>query len=216
MLIWSLQGATVADKHSSIQLSFKAGETILHPTNAASPNHIYQVASGLVKIFQVNNQGDNFILRYVSPGEFFGEESLIDLERRYYVEAVIDTNIYIININNLYLSLANDMAIDLLNNIDNIYKSIQQISSFHLQSRLAAMLLELANYPIANRDSRGQTIIRITHDELAALAGAARESITKIIGEFAKMGLIKSGYGWLRLTNAKQLQQLASEDKQQK
>ena len=199
----------MADNYPSSQLSFKAGETILRPTNTAPLHRIYQVVSGFVRILCTDDKGDVFVLRHVPPGGFFGEESLADGKRHYYAEAVVDTKIRTIDTRKMNLAQAGELTVDLINAIGKTYTYIQRISSQRLRNRLAAALVELANSPLARRDSRGKIVLQITHDELAAIIGSVRETTTKAVGELVRLGLIKSGYGRLHLIDLDGLRRLA-------
>ncbi len=199
----------MAENSPSSPLSFKAGETILRPSGSAPLQRVYRVLSGLVRILCANDKGDVFVLRHVAPGGYFGEESLADGQRHYYVEAVLDTRIKIVDTRKLNASQATALATDLINAIGMTYTYIQRMSSQRLRNRLAAALIELSRSPLANRDSRGQIVIRVTHDELAAIIGSVRETTTKAVGDLVRSGLIRSGYGRLRLVDPEGLQRLA-------
>jgi len=201
----------VAVSGPSSPLSFKAGETILRPSESVPAHQVYQVLSGYVRIVCAGEKGDVLILRHVPPGGYFGEESLVGGKRHYYAEAVLDTRIQVVDTSKLNAAQASELARDIAGAIGQTYTKIQRISSQRLRNRLAAVLLELASSPLAQRDSRGETVIRVTHDELAAMIGSVRETTTKTIGELVREGFIKSGYGRIRLVNVEGLRKLAAE-----
>ncbi len=73
---------------------------------------------------------------------------------------------------------------------------------------MAAALLELAETPLA-QEEEGQLVLHATHDELAAAVGSVRETVTKVIGELAREGYIRSGYGKIFLKDVQGLKELA-------
>jgi CRP/FNR family cyclic AMP-dependent transcriptional regulator len=73
---------------------------------------------------------------------------------------------------------------------------------------MAAALLELAATPLA-REEEGVIVLHATHDELAAAVGSVRETVTKVIGELAREGYIRSGYGKIVLKDPEGLKTLA-------
>jgi len=192
-------------------LIFRAGETILRPGVPAAPPRVYKVLSGLVRVLQADEKGNVLVLRYVTPGSFLGEEALANSERRYHAEAVLDTQLQPLDAQALNTDEFNEIASDLVNAIGQTYSSIQRLSAQRLRNRLAAALLDLAKTPLAQRDSRGQIVLRVTHDELASIIGSVRETTTKTIGELSQAGLVSSGYGRLRLLDIDSLAKLAEQ-----
>lgn len=73
---------------------------------------------------------------------------------------------------------------------------------------MAAALLELSETPLAHEEE-GKVVLKATHDELAAAVGSVRETVTKVIGELAREGYIRSGYGKIQLLDLKGLKELA-------
>ncbi|WP_159880413.1 Crp/Fnr family transcriptional regulator [Aquitalea denitrificans] len=78
---------------------------------------------------------------------------------------------------------------------------IEEVSFGRIDQRLAACLLQRA---------RGQTVLSITHQELAAELGSAREVISRQLKEFERRGWIRLGRGQLQVLHATALQQLAA------
>lgn len=76
---------------------------------------------------------------------------------------------------------------------------IEEVSFGRIDQRLAGCLLQRA---------RGQNALSITHQELAAELGSAREVISRQLKEFERRGWIRLGRGQLQLLDAGALQQL--------
>ena len=66
------------------------------------------------------------------------------------------------------------------------------------QQRLITLLL---NHP--QRD-----VIHVTHEELAAALGLSRVTISRLLGSFARQGLLKTGYGTIMLLDRERLGEL--------
>ena len=73
---------------------------------------------------------------------------------------------------------------------DAVFKSVSQ--------RLASTLVTLAPREPEGVLRRGIQV-RLTHEQLAALAGTSRETTTKILGDFADEGLIHLGRGRIHI-----------------
>lgn len=191
-------------------LTFHAGEIILYPGNPDSHDRIYRVESGLVRIQSVDDDGNALTLRFVHPGEFFGEECLSGGERRYHAEAATDTRIAQIHPAKLDPGETLNLAIQLTNALGQTYDSIQRLAAQRLKNRIAAFLLEFSETALASRDARGRVVLRVTHDEIASAVGSVRETVTKVVGELSRKGVIKSGYGRVMLLDFAALEKLAS------
>jgi len=88
------------------------------------------------------------------------------------------------------------------------YRRIERLATQRLKNRMAAALLELSETPLAHEEE-GKVVLKATHDELAAAVGSVRETVTKVIGELAREGYIRSGYGKIQLLDLKGLKELA-------
>jgi CRP-like cAMP-binding protein len=72
-------------------------------------------------------------------------------------------------------------------------------------------LLELATTALASQKPDGMMMVFATHDELAAAVGSVRETVTKVVGELSREGVIDSGYGKITLRDPKALRAIANE-----
>ena len=64
---------------------------------------------------------------------------------------------------------------------------------------------------LASRGGRGEPIVHITHDDLAAAVGSVRETVTKVVGELSRQGAINAGYGKIALIDISLLRTVAGE-----
>ncbi len=191
-------------------LAFAPGEVILYPGVPGPREPLYRVREGLVRIQHVDEEGNALTLRFVRPGEFFGEEALAGSERHYFAEAVTPTAVETYDPKNLSPELLNELTQRLVLALHQSYRRIERLVNQRLKNRIAAALLEFMETAVADRDPEGRPLIRLTHDDLAAAVGSVRETVTKVVGELAREGYIKSGYGKITLLDLKGLKDLAS------
>ena len=187
--------------------SFKPGEVILYPGPLGPRDRAFRVLSGLVRLEAVDEEGNALTLRLVRPGGYFGEEALFGTERGYFAEAVTEVVLEALpkepspeEMRALAQHLAEALA--------RAYRRIESLATQRLKNRMAAALLELAETPLA-QEEEGILVLHATHDELAAAVGSVRETVTKVIGELAREGYIRSGYGKILLKDLKGLKALA-------
>lgn len=189
-------------------VTYRPGAVILYPGKS---DMLYRVQNGLVRIHTMDDEGNGLTLRYVKPGEFFGEESLTGLERSYFAEAVTDSTVDVINPALMNAEDNLEVTTHLVKMLDRAYESIYRLVGKRLRSRIAAELLELADTALATKQASGETMIYATHDELAAAVGSVRETVTKVVGELSREGVISAGYGKITLRDPQALKRIAAE-----
>lgn len=189
-------------------LTYRAGEVTLYP---GAPDNLYRVQKGLIRIHTVDDEGNGLTLRYVKPGGYFGEEALVGLPRRYFAEAVTSSSIEVMSPATLAPQENLSLTTHLVEALERLYRSLYRLSGKRLKARIAAELLDLQDSALATSGERGEAIVHITHDDLAAAVGSVRETVTKVVGELSRQGAIHAGYGKIALTNIDTLRAIAGE-----
>lgn len=188
--------------------SFEGREIILFPGPA---DHLFLVVRGLVRVHTMDDEGNGLTLRYVKPGGFFGEESLTGEVRAYFAEAVTATDVDVLDVHGLDREQERAFTRHLVHAVEGLYRGLDRLASKRLRARVAAELLELGDSAIATYDDAGMPIVHITHDDLAAAVGSVRETVTKVVGELARLGAVEAGYGKVRLKDTDRLRQIAGD-----
>ena len=162
---------------------------------AGSPGEgCYRVEDGLLKVMMVSSSGAERILVFLGPGAIVGELSTIDgLPRSATVMAIRDATLS-------SLSRAEFEAFS--EEHPEVYKSLVKIlaqrlretdtvvaaSSFlSLKGRVARTMLELAGH-FGQEVGPGRIVIRqkIKQNDLAAMAGIARENVTRVLNDWER------------------------------
>jgi len=174
----------------------------------------YRVEDGLLKVTMVSRGGSERILAFLGPGAIVGELSIIDgLPRSASVVAVRPSA----------LSFLSRAAFDdFANRHPEIYKSLVTLiagrlretdaalaagSFLPLRGRVACTLLELAD-EFGQDVGSGRIVIRqkIGQSDLAAMAGIARENVSRILNDWKRRKLVSRLSGYYCLENKAQLQ----------
>lgn len=204
-----MQTQQVADpRDRSAAHRYAPGEVILFP---GAPGNVYRVVSGLVRVHTVDAEGNGLTLRYVKPGGFFGEESLSGLQRRYFAEAVTETDLRTTEPTDLDADTKAQLTEHLGEAMQILYRSLSRFAGKRLKARIAAELLELRDSDLASRTEADHAVVHITHDDLAAAVGSVRETVTKVVGELSRMGALTAGYGKIALDDVAMLRDVAGE-----
>jgi CRP/FNR family transcriptional regulator, cyclic AMP receptor protein len=174
----------------------------------------YRVEEGLLKVTMVSRTGSERILAFFGPGAILGELSMIDgLPRSASVVAV----------RNASLSFLSRAAFEVFaQKHPEVYQSLVRIlatrlretdtviaagSFLPLKGRVASTLLELAEH-FGHDVGSGRVVIRqkIGQSDIAAMAGIARENVSRILNDWKRRKLISRLSGYYCLENKAQLQ----------
>ncbi len=185
---------------------FDARQIIFFPED--SRDSIYWVRAGRVKLVRSGGEDRAFSLRHVYAGGVIGLESLQGGGRwRCYGEAMETTLVCIMQRTD-FLRLAHEevdfchaVAIHLSEQLSHAEEIANQLVFRTVESRVIATLLRL--HEAGGRDSA----IRVTHQELANLCGATRETTTTVLHRLRKQGLTKLGNRCVTLVDPDELQQ---------
>ena len=170
----------------------------------ATGDGCYRVEDGLLKVTMVSRSGAERILQFLGPSAIVGELSIIDgLPRSATVAAVRDATLS-------WLSRAEFEAF--AEEYPEVYKSLVKLlarrlretdtlvaaSSFRsLKGRVARTMLELADH-FGQEVVPGRIVIRqkIGQNDLAAMAGIARENLTRVLNDWQRHKVLSrlSGY----------------------
>jgi CRP/FNR family transcriptional regulator, cyclic AMP receptor protein len=174
----------------------------------------YRVEDGLLKVTMVSRAGGERILAFLGPGAIVGELSMLDgLPRSASVVAVRAAA----------LSFLSRAAFeDFARKHPEVYKSLVTMiaarlretdaviaagSFLPLRGRVAATLLELAQ-EFGQDVGSGRIVIRqkIGQSDLAAMAGIARENVSRILNDWKRRKLVSRLSGYYCLENKAKLQ----------
>lgn len=158
---------------------------------------IFFVNGGRIKISKVTRDGKALTLNYCGPSELFGENCLVDgTPREEMAEAMensMTTEIERSDYERLlqqHASLGLHMTKLLAKRRRDLENKLETLVFRDVTSKLAELLLKLADeYGVD--DSRGTLVaLKITHQELANLIGSTRETVSLTLSQFKKKNLI--------------------------
>jgi CRP/FNR family transcriptional regulator, cyclic AMP receptor protein len=174
----------------------------------------YRVADGLLKVTMVSRSGSERILAFLGPGHVVGELSIIDgLPRSATVMAVRPTNLSFLSRAafeefagkhpEIYKALVTLLAARLRETDGTIAAG----SFLPVRGRVASTLLELAEH-FGQDVGSGRIVIRqkIGQGDLAAMAGIARENVSRILNDWKRRKLISRLSGYYCLEDKAKLQ----------
>ncbi len=174
----------------------------------------YRIEEGLLKVAMVSRSGTERILAFLGPGAIVGELSIIDGRPR---------SASVVAVRPAILSFLSRAAFDAFaQKHPDVYKSLVTIlatrlretdvvvaagSFLPLKGRVASTLLELAEN-FGQDVGSGRIVIRqkIGQSDIAAMAGIARENVSRILNDWKRRKLVSRLSGYYCLENKAQLQ----------
>lgn len=181
---------------SCLSREFKRGDVVYLPSDMG--DSVLLLARGRVRIYHVTSEGKQAILSFIEPGELFGELALFDPHRRdEYAEATEKSLVVLLPRETVHNLVARHPQMSMsitrlyglrLRCIERRLKSLLFRSS---RDRLVHLLLELAEKYGRMTDDGLLINLRISHQDMASVIGATRETVTITLGELQQDGLIR-------------------------
>ena len=178
--------------------------------------NLYFLKVGRVKITRVDESGKEFTLTLLEPGEIFGELGLFDESPRETSATALEDSIiclmkrrdferYASHKPELSFKLSKLMGLR-LRQIEN---RIEELLFRDVPSRLARLLLRLADRHPRETNHGLRINIKLSQQELANLIGATREMTSSVLNSFKKEEIINIESKYIYIINRKALEQIA-------
>lgn len=172
---------------------FRKNNTILYEEDTNEV--MYIILNGKVKVVQTTEDGKELILAIHQSGDFFGEVSLIDGKTApAMVMALEDSSIALISRQEFSLLLCGQSKIlenflhILCSRLRESWDKIQMLSFNNASQRIKMLFLQLSN-EYGKRVEDGTVLdIKLTHQDLANMAGMTRETVTRILDRWQENG----------------------------
>ena len=184
-----------------------AGTRIFGP--GQSPESYLLLIDGTVRVQQVSETGREIVLYRISAGESCALTTacLMGYEE-YQAEGVAETDVEAVAPRATFDELIARPAVfrrfvftAFSVNVTTLFRIIDEVAFSRIDVRLAQRLLQLA-------DPKGR--IELTHQQLAAELGSAREVIGRQLHEFQRRGWLTTSRGSIDLVKPEGLRQLAA------
>lgn len=174
---------------------FAKNEIILQEED--TNDFMYVILLGRVKVVKATEEGKEIILAIHGSEEFFGEVSLIDGKTSpATVTATENSLVAIISKSDFYsLLLSQSKVLDTLlhilcSRLRESWKRIHILNSKNAIQRVK-MLLIILSYNNGEKTSQGLVINhKLTHQDIADMAGLTRETVTRVLDRLQKNGEI--------------------------
>lgn len=182
------------------------GEIILLEGEPAKA--LFFVVSGAVKVFKTSAEGKEQILNIVRPGESFNDVPIFDEgPNPASAQAMGPIALYGIRKRELKVTLQNHPQVVLsiikvlAGQVRQLLSLVEDLSFRHVIGRVARILLEQAGDGAGSRP-------RLTRQEMAAMAGTAREVVGRSLKALEEKRMIRLEHHRIVITDKEALQEL--------
>lgn len=169
---------------------------------------LYFVTTGAVKIFKTSSEGKEQMLAIMRPGDSFNNAAVLDGQpSTVSVQAMGQVNLIGIKKDDLYYIIRNyehaarNVIIVLSRRIRMLINLVTDLSFRNVPSRIAKILLETTN-------PTGDPTQQLTQRDMAAMAGTAREMVSRALKSLEEGGLITLEQRRITIKNRKALAQM--------
>lgn len=194
--------------------SYQPRETIYF--DGAPAERLYVLAHGKAKLLRHTVGGQDVLLDILAPGEMFGSLAALG-DRAYPDEAQAITQVCALGIGaadfqailERYPTVARAVVGVLAGRLQEAHDVISQLSAGSVEVRVAASLLKLAEKLGVAHEGGRLIQAPLSRQDLAAMTGATTESVSRVMSQFRRDGMITSGRGWVVITDAARLAEIA-------
>lgn len=195
--------------------SIPRGQVIFHLDDEA--NGFFILESGRVKLYKLSPEGRVVTLDILGPGDIFGAvEWLAGIKRKTVAQAVNDVTLFVCSRlapEDLFAAVPPvgfDIARGLARRTLRAECQIEDLAFHEVPERLAHLLLDLATrhgIP-ANGGRQVKIDFRLTHQDIADLIGARRETVSVALGRMKRAGWVNAQGHHLVITDPPKLRTL--------
>jgi CRP-like cAMP-binding protein len=171
---------------------------------------LYIVASGHFKRFKISPDGREQILKFLQPGESFGEVPLLDGGPDPATTQAMERSVLYILPRSRFEALVQqspDLALGLIHflvrRVRHFTELVEDLSFRHRTERVAKLVLE--------RSAVGD-LNRLTQSDMAAATGTAREVVGRALRELDQRGAIHVEHGHITIRDRDLLEAIARVD----
>jgi CRP-like cAMP-binding protein len=199
------------------QQDYRVDEAIY--LSAEPAEQFFVVADGRVKLLRHSLTGRDILLDLLTSGEYFGAHSMQGKDV-YPDTAQAQTDCCILVISRAkfqqvlerYPSVSLKMIEIMARRLLSANERVHQLSAMPTESRIASLLLMLVE-KFGEHGEHGLLLqVPLSREDLAGMAGTTTETASRVMSQFQRDGLIKSGREWVAVTNLESLREIAGSE----
>jgi CRP-like cAMP-binding protein len=193
----------------TVERTYDRGDIILLEGDRAGALHY--VRSGLVKVFKTSPEGKEQVLRLIGPGTPFNDVPALDGGPNPASAAALEpSTVYVLGSSEMRRLIRERPAVaeaavrSVAVALRHLVELVEGLSFRNVTARVAKILLDQEAAA-----AQGLPPHRLTQQEMAAMAGTAREMVGRSLKELEAAGAIEMRHGHVVVLNPERLRMLA-------
>lgn len=182
---------------------------------ASAPDALFWLEGGLIRLSVTSESGREAVLGLVTPEQWFGEASLFAREPRGNdADAVMDSTISVVPAAAVHriVDQRPDYLLQFLSMIGQRYRDVldrmDDTVLRPLPARLARVVLQSCERMLATLSPTYPIALRFSQEQAAAMVGASRQSVNRVLKQWEQQGVVQVGYRSLTVLDPGILQTL--------
>jgi CRP/FNR family transcriptional regulator, cyclic AMP receptor protein len=173
------------------------GATILQQEEMADA--LFVIVSGKAKIVHFSEDGREITMDVLGPGDFFGELALLDHGPLSAGVVALEPSELLVIKQPVFLDqvqrepgIAVKMLIELSRRLKRADEKIRDLALLGVYERVAQTLLRLGRQHGKPKEDGFIISRRPTHQELANMVGASRETVSRVLADLSRRGVVRN------------------------
>jgi CRP-like cAMP-binding protein len=186
------------DRMTSLLSNLRKGKLIQTPDTFREG--LYFVKEGKLRLYKISSEGKQFTLAILGKGNAFGEvDSFSFGTRDVFIECIENTVLCSMGKEQFenFIASRPQLALKFLKVLSDWLKErdhlLEKLALGDLKERVLHLLLKLSEQFGLEGGGYRKIDLPLTHQEIANMIGATRESVTVILNELVKEGVIRTG-----------------------
>jgi CRP-like cAMP-binding protein len=161
---------------------------------------LYFIKTGKLRVYKITPEGKQFTAAILGPGNMFGEIDAFSLGTRgVYIETMEETLLCSVHKDQFenFLLLRPKLALRFLKELsEKLHETselLERLALGNVNDRVLYLLVKLSDQFGIPENHLKRIDFALTHQELANMIGATRESVTNSLQELSKQGIVSTG-----------------------
>ena len=200
---------------NSIPRSIEEGGFFFLQGDEAQYLHI--LTSGQVKLMQSNHSGQQVNLRTIYPWQMFGALGIVRSDATYPATAHALENSSALAVNSQFLHsmletrpyLSFDLMTLMTSYIQEMQARYRELATERVEQRVANALIRLAGQTGVRAEKEAEIVLSFSRQDVAEMTGTTLYTISRLLSEWERKGVIKTGRERINIINPHELVRIA-------